>query len=278
MRNDLLKQLEELKKKAERVFSGRGKSLPRVTGKPQPLHELIHGTEEDSERGKFFRCTVSAEDVWKEAPSFYDDYLKTIAEPQAALDGPLEALTVLQSAKTTGVCYLDIETTGLGSSPLFLIGLMYENDGGLYLDQLFARDYSEEESVLHFFNDLMSRFDIVVTFNGARFDIPFIAERMAYHRIPFELRHHHLDLLPISRELVGTGTPDHRLQTLERHLCGRKRVGDIPGHEIPEAYHEFVRTGDAAAIQTIFHHNRLDLVTMLQLITIYLSRGRPLDE
>jgi hypothetical protein len=81
----------------------------------------------------------------------------------------------------------------------------------------------------------------------------------------------HIDLLPLARAVVGTRTPNHRLLTLETHFCKRKRVGDIDGADIPAAYHDFVRTGDAKDMANIIHHNRLDLVTMLQLVTVFLS-------
>ena len=71
--------------------------------------------------------------------------------------------------------------------------------------------------------------------------------------------------------MVRRRTPNHRLQTLESFLCQRKRVGDVPGSEIPDVYHEFVRNGDARDIAAVFHHNRLDLLTMVQLVTIFLS-------
>ena len=35
------------------------------------------------------------------------------------------------------------------------------------------------------------------------------------------------------------------MQTLEQAICGRRRRGDIPGRDIPLAYHDFVRSGDA---------------------------------
>jgi uncharacterized protein YprB with RNaseH-like and TPR domain len=54
--------------------------------------------------------------------------------------------------------------------------------------------------------------------------------------------------------------------TLEEGICGRRRTGDIPGSEIPEAYHEFVRTGNAHRIWAILYHNALDLVTMGELL------------
>ncbi|MBD3179122.1 MAG: exonuclease, partial [Candidatus Latescibacteria bacterium] len=142
---------------------------------------------------------------------------------------------------------------------------------GMVVDQLFARDYSEEKTVLEFSLDFLGRFSALVTFNGRCFDIPYIIDRMTVWRIGGLNLENHLDLLPLSRKMVRGSTPNHKLQTLERHLLGMKRVDDTPGHRIPEIYHDFVRTGDAAGIAGIIEHNRLDLVSMLRLVTLYLS-------
>ena len=76
---------------------------------------------------------------------------------------------------------------------------------------------------------------------------------------------HHIDLLHHSRRVWRQQLPNCRLQTLERYICGRHRVGDLPGSEIPEAYHDYVRTGGLRQVRAILHHNALDLVTLLQL-------------
>jgi uncharacterized protein YprB with RNaseH-like and TPR domain len=52
-------------------------------------------------------------------------------------------------------------------------------------------------------------------------------------------------------------------------------VGDIPGWQIGEAYHSFVRTGDARAIARIVHHNLLDLLTMGELLCHLLCGSAP---
>ncbi len=49
-------------------------------------------------------------------------------------------------------------------------------------------------------------------------------------------------------------------------------MGDIPGEEIPAAYHHFVRTGDARDMLTVLHHNALDLLTLAD-IALALSSG-----
>lgn len=270
-RVDLKRELEALKNKAEGVFHRERRLFELRAPASMRIAEAVPGEVVPHGGGTFYRVLTDASAVWPTAESFYSEYLVALASPSFAEAGRLEVLRPLASVKAHEVCYLDIETTGLSMSPLFLIGLMYESGGRLVLDQLFARDYSEEETVLRYLAELMGRFRILVTFNGITFDVPFIQERMTLHRLEPWKPETHIDLLPLARSVVGARTPNHRLQTLEAHLCQRKRVGDIKGADIPEAYHEFVRTGDAKDMANIFHHNRLDLVTMLQLVTKFLS-------
>ncbi len=285
---DIKKELEELKKKAEGVFiRHRGAAGPSVPGaglfgdlgeprSPRALQEVVPGEATSFAGGAFYRVLAGADAVWPDAGTFHREYLEALGNPFFPAAPGFAALKPLKAACPERVCYLDIETTGLRMSPLFLVGLMYtsarEDGARLVVDQLFARDYSEEETVLRFLADLLPRFDILVTFNGISFDMPYIQERVTVHRFPLAKPPTHVDLLLVARAVVGGRTPNHRLQTLEAHFCGRKRVGDIPGAEIPQAYHDFVRTRDAKDMANVIHHNRLDLVTMLQLVTVFLSR------
>jgi len=276
---DLKRELEELKRKAERVFqaerrifSAHPEGTERGVGSAVRLAEAVRGEEVVFGEGVFYRVLVDASAVWPDAGTFYREYLEALADPFFPEKRGFEALRPIKSARPEQVCYLDIETTGLSMAPLFLIGLMYASEGRLRVDQLLARDYSEEQTVLGFLAEIIRRFDILVTFNGITFDVPYIEERMTIHRMSFPAPATHVDLLPLARLVVGDKTPNHRLQTLEAHFCGRKRIGDIAGADIPAVYHEFVRTHDAKDMASIIHHNRLDLVTMLQLVTVFLSR------
>ena len=288
---DLKRELEELKKKAEGVFRperrtflgpdgglhlpGGAAAVPRgatsARGGAVRLADAVRGDEVPFGEGAFYRVVSEASAVWTDAGTFYREYREALGSPFFPEAKAIAALRPLKTARAESVCYLDIETTGLSMSPLFLVGLMYTADGRLMVDQLFARDYSEEETVLRFLAEMMPRFEILVTFNGITFDVPFIKERMTIHRLAFPAPPAHIDLLPLARLVVGGKTPNHKLQTLEMHFCKRRRVGDIAGAEIPGAYHEFVRTQDAKDVANIIHHNRLDLVTMLQLVTVFLS-------
>jgi hypothetical protein len=134
------------------------------------------------------------------------------------------------------------------------------------LTQYFARDYAQEAALLAQFADLLPRVNLLVSFNGKAFDWPFIRDRMVYHRLRFHASFEHLDLLHLSRQRWRGQLPNCQLKTLERYLCGRWRNGDIPSHEIPQRYHSYVREQDARLIAPVFHHNRLDLITMIELL------------
>jgi uncharacterized protein YprB with RNaseH-like and TPR domain len=76
----------------------------------------------------------------------------------------------------------------------------------------------------------------------------------------------HRDLLYDARRRWRAVLPDCRLQTVERRILGRGREDDIPGHAIPDAYHAFVRTGDAADVVRILDHNVTDLVSLAAIL------------
>lgn len=162
--------------------------------------------------------------------------------------------------------FLDIETCGLANRPLFLVGTMSAIGDEVRIIQFFARDYAEEPSLLAHVSEFLSSYDAVVTFNGRTFDIPYMRDRMILHGIEYEFDHTHLDLLLEARRAWRGRLPNCQLQTLELHICGRRRGGDTPGNQIPQLYHDFVRSGNASLLEGIFRHNALDLITMAELI------------
>ena len=161
-----------------------------------------------------------------------------------------------------GAVFLDTETTGLGSAMVFLLGVMRVSGDDVILRQVFARDYREEPALLQQWAGMLSKADRLVSFNGKSFDMPVLRDRMGFHGILSPDEPPHLDLLHVSRRRWREVLPDCRLQTLEWRICGRRRSGDIPGEEIPSAYHHFVRTGDPADMLSVLHHNALDLLTL----------------
>jgi uncharacterized protein YprB with RNaseH-like and TPR domain len=171
--------------------------------------------------------------------------------------------------------FVDTETTGLGGNMVFMLGAMFVGRDDLKLTQILARDYREERELLSLWTELLGTASMLVSFNGKSFDLPVLRDRLALHGISAPGEPEHLDLLHHSRRRWSEVLPDCRLQTLEWRICGRRRSGDIPGEEIPGVYHHFVRTGDATDIMTVFHHNALDLVT---LVDIAVALTAPEDE
>ena len=257
---------------AHHVFAG--PSDARLTA---TLDEVVDGAEVRSEAGCFFLIQRSFGDLFLvDGEAFCQRYAGAFSNLGADRPRVPENFQLLADARPEDVLYVDIETTGLSAgTPLFLVGALCFADGDLVAHQLLARDYTEEAALLGHFSEMMSAAKILISFNGKSYDLPYIRDRSLFHRVAFRLDHVHIDMLHEGRRLWRDRLPNCKLQTLERHLCKRVRHGDIPGHEIPDAYHRFVQTGNAAQIRDILHHNALDLVTMAELLVI-ISEGRDL--
>lgn len=163
--------------------------------------------------------------------------------------------------------FLDLETGGLSSSPVFLAGTMHWNGSDFVVRQYFARHYGEEATLLAALAETTRSFDILVTFNGKSYDVPFLRDRASLHHVSLVMPPRHLDLLHPSRRRWKLELPDCRLKTLELRICRRRRVGDVPGDEVPGLYHDFVRHGDPYRLVPVFHHNLLDVITMSELLS-----------
>jgi uncharacterized protein YprB with RNaseH-like and TPR domain len=162
--------------------------------------------------------------------------------------------------------FLDLETCGLSSSPVFLAGTMFWNGDDFVLRQYFARHYGEEAGLLAAVAEQARAFDVLITFNGKSYDAPFLAARALTHGVTLQLPRHHLDLVHHARRRWRTELPDCRLTTLELRVCRRRRTGDVPGDEIPGLYHDYVRHGDPWRLVPVFHHNLLDVTTMADIL------------
>jgi uncharacterized protein YprB with RNaseH-like and TPR domain len=183
-------------------------------------------------------------------------------------------LAALRHVGLEQVLFLDLETGGLSSSPVFLAGTMHWNGEDFVLRQLFARHYGEESALLAALGEAARGFTFLVTFNGKSYDAPFLRDRAARHGVRLALPPRHLDLLHPARRRWRTRLPDCRLQTLEFHVCRRRRAGDVPGDEVPGLYHDFVRRGDPYRLVPVFHHNLLDVITMAEILRA-LCAARP---
>ncbi len=171
--------------------------------------------------------------------------------------------------------FLDTETTGLaggtGTYP-FLVGLAWWEGGGLEVEQLFMREYSEERSLLAALAERLEERPVLVTFNGKSFDWPLLETRYRMTRTiapPEPLAH--LDFLHPARNLWRLRLGSVRLSQLERHVLGWDRGADVPSELIPRIYLDFVRGGYAEPLIPVFQHNQMDLRGLAGLSTRILS-------
>ncbi len=240
-----------------------GQGAPGPTSRAEPVAEHV-GVEAFLSGGE-----------WRgaEGAVFVHECLRSQIERRRGHWGRIEAppagegeLAALARAGLERALFLDLETCGLASSTVFLAGTMHWNGSHFVLRQYFARHYGEEAALLAALGEATRGFEFLVTFNGKSYDAPFLAGRALVNRVALRLPPRHLDLLHAARRRWRGELPDCRLQTLERHVCRRRRSGDVPGEEVPGLYHDFVRHGDAYRLVPVFHHNLLDVITMAEIM------------
>lgn len=235
--------------------------------KPVMLEQAVDGHEVRGPRGgRAFLVANDVRDLEEELGHLCDAFGKKLLRDNSTASRWIAARCDATGLGPGDLMFIDLETTGLAGTPLFLIGTMGWEDSSLVVRQYFARNYAEEAAVISLFLDGTANKKLLVSFNGKSFDMPYVRVRAIANGIPFEVDLRHLDLLHVSRRVWRGRLPDCRLQTLERLVCGRTRYGDIPGSEIPQAYHDYVRTGDARLMVECLRHNMLDLVTLADLI------------
>jgi uncharacterized protein YprB with RNaseH-like and TPR domain len=179
-----------------------------------------------------------------------------IQDPEGALEDPEKWL------------FLDTETTGLAGGTgtyAFLVGLAWWDAGGLQVEQLFLRDFSEEHSLLHELAARLAERPVLVTFNGKSFDWPLLENRFTMTRaIKVPRLAAHLDLLHPARALWKLRLGSVRLVELERHVLDAERLGwhrgdDVASALIPQFYFDYLRGGTADPLAGVVKHNQMDL-------------------
>ncbi len=163
-------------------------------------------------------------------------------------------------------CLLDIETGGLAGTPVFLIGAVALDRWPPVTMQWLARDYPEERAILQRFATWVRRRHCWVTFNGKSFDAPFLHDRCVVSNVRLPAARAHLDLLHAARRHWRERLPNFRLETLEQQVLDRRRIGDVPGRDVPDLFHHYCKTGNAAPLRPVLEHNQIDLISCVELL------------
>ncbi|MGI0070943.1 MAG: ribonuclease H-like domain-containing protein [Thermoplasmata archaeon] len=157
----------------------------------------------------------------------------------------------LHSGFRERTAYLDIETTGL--SPYAGIVTVVSVHGGGATRTFVAGDNLEEVSAY------LRRFPILVTFNGSRFDVPFLEACFPGFAAPPV----HIDLRFVLYRLGLAGG----LKRIEQRLgigdrAGVEGVGGLDAVRLWQAY----RRGSAEALDRLIRYNRADTVNLEPLL------------
>jgi hypothetical protein len=143
--------------------------------------------------------------------------------------------------------FVDIETTGLlsGSDAITVIGLFDGKTTKAFIQGINLEDFAEE----------VQKYSLLVTFNGKRFDLPFICN--VFGDLPgFQ---GHLDLLYPLRRLNYRGG----LKSIEKQV-GLEREGSLQqmdGYLAVLLWKEY-QHGNKAALDTLVRYNLEDVVNL----------------
>ena len=167
--------------------------------------------------------------------------------------------------------FLDTETSGLAGGTgtyAFLVGVGRFEGEAFHLAQFFMRDPAEEAALLEGLMEFLAPCGALVTFNGKAFDAPLLVTRYSLHGIPVPFKDFvHLDLLALARRLWRDRLPSRALKYLEENVLGAPRTSEeVPGYEIPYLYFDYLRTGDAAPLKSVFYHNAMDIIALAALM------------
>ncbi len=167
---------------------------------------------------------------------------------------------------------LDIETTGLNPSlNKFILGGLYDTSEGS-LHQFFAESRSEEEEALTGFYRELKAFDMVVTYNGRHFDMPFIQKRLLKYGIrePFPPVYN-LDLYLVlnGHSPLKKFVPNLKQKTVESYMgLWQSRSDEISGAQSVELYAAYEKERDPALERSILLHNSDDILQLARLIRV----------
>ncbi|MCR5273036.1 MAG: ribonuclease H-like domain-containing protein [Lachnospiraceae bacterium] len=168
--------------------------------------------------------------------------------------------------------FFDIETTGLSRAKnhVCIVGFGKIKGDVLTVTQFISESSSDEPELLFALKNEYSADLTTVTFNGTRFDLPFVNERMAQNNIEFSFDEGTCyDLYKEIKDFAGSlALSDCRQQTLELFLhTGRKDSTD--GRQLVKNYKVYSSTGNPDLENAVLLHNFEDIKGLVLLFELF---------
>ena len=148
--------------------------------------------------------------------------------------------------------YLDIETTGLSpvGCDITVVGIHLCNGDRAESVQLVGRDITSYGML-----EVLEGVDIIYTYNGSRFDLPFIRSKLG---INLEAIFVHRDLMYDCWRYNLKGG----LKAVERQLGINRDVRGVDGYEAVRLWWRYVDSFDLDALETLLTYNKEDVVNL----------------
>lgn len=147
--------------------------------------------------------------------------------------------------------YLDIETTGCSRySDLTVVGVGLVQGGKRRFGQLFGNQITAD-GVL----GLLEGVDALYTYNGARFDLPFIKRRLGID-LPRHFAHTDLMYNCWRQNLKGG------LKVVEVRLGIARGLPDMNGFMAVKLWWDYVNDNDLEALRVLLEYNREDVMNL----------------
>ena len=148
--------------------------------------------------------------------------------------------------------YLDIETTGLSPwrSEITVVGIQVCNGSDASFIQLVG-DEITSDGIL----EALKGVSILHTYNGSRFDLPFIDCRLGVNLAGL---YNHRDLMYDCWRCNLYGG----LKAVERQLGIVRKLTDINGFEAVRLWWRYVNNYDASALRLLLEYNREDVLNL----------------
>jgi len=148
--------------------------------------------------------------------------------------------------------YLDIETTGLSpaSDQITVVGI-YVTDGSY---ERFVQLVGEEVTMTNLLEALRD-VDVVYTYNGTGFDLPFIDALLSMN-LAKDFKHHDLMLDCRRKNLYGG------FKAVEIQLGINRQLKDVNGLEAVRLWWRYRTNGDQEALDMLLQYNKEDVLNL----------------
>lgn len=148
--------------------------------------------------------------------------------------------------------FLDIETTGLSCAcdDITVLGIYLVNETETRCVQMIGDEINVDVLM-----EALEGVDVIYTYNGSRFDLPFINSRLG---IDLNAIFEHRDLMyDCWRNNLRGG-----LKSVERQLNIKRKLTEVNGFEAIRLWWRYFNDCDQEALSTLLEYNREDVVNL----------------